>query len=251
MTELIKWLYFGSLIVYFLHGAVAPQSKFHWIIVTIAVALHGFYFFGWNILPFLLVSAVISTVAEVVSLTTRFNVFGVPYSYNRTSEFFRNKIFLAGVYPVDVIAVWILLKYLSFFLVSMLCASFGVHGILKAVLSALALVSFDVLLDPVAVQMGAWKWKKAGWFFGVPWRNFLGWFLVGLATSLVFVNLTPKITGDTLMTVPVLIVWAFFPIYFGKILFKRNKILGSLATLPLLIFFLFGLRLLYGMPPFG
>ena len=76
-------------------------------------------------------------------------------------------------------------------------------------------------------------------FFGIPWRNFFGWILIGFVISLIFVNLTPNISNDSLMTVPVLILWALFPIIFGRILFQRNKILGFLATLPLSIFFSF------------
>ncbi|MEK7592197.1 MAG: carotenoid biosynthesis protein [Patescibacteria group bacterium] len=244
MTELIKWSYFGTLIIYFIQSIVAPRSSLYLIIVTIAIFLHGFFFFGWSIIPFLLVTGIVSTISELISLKTSLNVFGVSYSYNLTSGYFRSRIVIGGAYPMEIAVAWILFMYISFFLVSLLCASFGVHGILKAVFSALALVSFDILIDPVAVQRGAWKWNKAGFFFGIPWRNFFGWILIGFVISLIFVNLTPNISNDSLMTVPVLILWALFPIIFGRILFQRNKILGFLATLPLSIFFLFGLRLL-------
>lgn len=49
-------------------------------------------------------------------------------------------------------------------------------------LGALLLVVADLVLDPVAVQLRQyWIWTDGGPYYGVPLRNFLGWFLTGLA----------------------------------------------------------------------
>jgi uncharacterized membrane protein len=48
----------------------------------------------------------------------------------------------------------------------------------KAGLAALFLVAWDLLLDPLAVSVHAWRWETAGPYHGVPWSNFLGWFAV-------------------------------------------------------------------------
>ena len=114
-----------------------------------------------------MVTGIVSTISELISLKTSLNVFGVSYSYNLTSGYFRSRIVIGGAYPMEIAVAWILLC-IFLFLVSLLCASFGVHGILKAVFSALALVSFDILIDPVAVQRGAWKWNKAGFSSAFP-----------------------------------------------------------------------------------
>jgi putative membrane protein len=35
----------------------------------------------------------------------------------------------------------------------------------------------DLVLDPAAVNLGFWNWREAGFFYGVPLVNFLGWLL--------------------------------------------------------------------------
>ncbi|MBU6146361.1 MAG: carotenoid biosynthesis protein [Paenibacillaceae bacterium] len=44
---------------------------------------------------------------------------------------------------------------------------------------ALLAVGFDLLLDPVAVARRFWQWYDVGAFawYGVPWTNFVGWFV--------------------------------------------------------------------------
>ena len=141
---------------------------------------------------------------------------------------------------MEIAVAWILLC-IFLFLVSLLCASFGVHGILKAVFSALALVSFDILIDQLRSK-GSMEMEQSRIFFGIPWRNFFGWILIGFVISLIFVNLTPNISNDSLMTVPV------YPgrssqLFSEEYCFRGTKFLafGHSSAFNL---FLFGLRLL-------
>jgi putative membrane protein len=46
--------------------------------------------------------------------------------------------------------------------------------------SALALVAWDLLLDPQMVHWDLWQWDNPGLYFGIPLTNFAGWFLVGV-----------------------------------------------------------------------
>jgi lycopene beta-cyclase len=63
---------------------------------------------------------------------------------------------------------------------------------LFALLSALAFTAWDLFLDPQMVRWGLWIWETPGSqsilrasYFGIPWQNYLGWFLVsGLITFL-------------------------------------------------------------------
>jgi len=42
--------------------------------------------------------------------------------------------------------------------------------------AALAVVlAIDLVLDPAAVALGFWQYAEGGAYYGVPWRNFLGW----------------------------------------------------------------------------
>ncbi len=46
--------------------------------------------------------------------------------------------------------------------------------------SALALVAWDLLLDPQMVHWDLWQWADPGRYFGIPLSNYAGWFLVAI-----------------------------------------------------------------------
>jgi uncharacterized membrane protein len=53
-------------------------------------------------------------------------------------------------------------------------------------LSALAMMAWDLFLDPMMVTWEMWVWDNPGSYFGIPWINYLGWLLVSaLITILV------------------------------------------------------------------
>jgi putative membrane protein len=57
--------------------------------------------------------------------------------------------------------------------------------ILRIILPAFILVIFDLLLDPVAVNLGMWSYLHGGIYYNVPFQNFLGWAFSGLIGSLI------------------------------------------------------------------
>lgn len=61
------------------------------------------------------------------------------------------------------------------------------RAILKAALAALFLVALDLVLDPLGVALQLWSWAEPGGYFGTPYRNFLGWFLVGFAICVSYI----------------------------------------------------------------
>lgn len=40
-----------------------------------------------------------------------------------------------------------------------------------------AVVGMDLALDPAAVSLGFWAYADGGWYYGVPWMNYVGWVL--------------------------------------------------------------------------
>ena len=50
---------------------------------------------------------------------------------------------------------------------------------------AILMVGIDLLLDPVMVKLGAWKWIDGGVYFGIPPQNFVGWFMYSLIISVI------------------------------------------------------------------
>jgi putative membrane protein len=52
-------------------------------------------------------------------------------------------------------------------------------------LSALAMTTWDLLMDPMMVSWGMWEWQNPGGYFGIPWSNYLGWLLVSALITLI------------------------------------------------------------------
>jgi len=57
------------------------------------------------------------------------------------------------------------------------------RGWRRILLASLLMCMFDLSIDPVMTSWNGWVWKTAtplNWF-GIPWTNYVGWFLVSLA----------------------------------------------------------------------
>lgn len=73
-------------------------------------------------------------------------------------------------------------------------------------LSALAMTSWDLYLDPQMVGWGFWVWDNPNGYFGIPWSNYLGWLLVsGVVTAIV----RPAVLPIKPLLVVYGVVWAF------------------------------------------
>ena len=44
------------------------------------------------------------------------------------------------------------------------------------VLCSALVTALDLVLDPIAIDEGRWYWDKPGKYYGVPIKNFIGWF---------------------------------------------------------------------------
>ena len=49
------------------------------------------------------------------------------------------------------------------------------RAVALAALASIVMTSWDLLMDPMMVRMGAWVWDEAGSYFGVPLHNYAGW----------------------------------------------------------------------------
>ena len=50
-----------------------------------------------------------------------------------------------------------------------------------ALAAALWTTAADLVIDPLAAnQLGYWTWARAGDYYGIPFTNFVGWFVTGL-----------------------------------------------------------------------
>ena len=55
--------------------------------------------------------------------------------------------------------------------------------LLLIIMDAVFVVKLDLFLDPLLVKMGHWEWQHGGIYYGIPARNYLGWFLVTACAS--------------------------------------------------------------------
>ena len=59
--------------------------------------------------------------------------------------------------------------------------------ITRASIAGLCIVLFDLQIEPVATIVHQyWVWLDRGWYYGVPWINFVGWWITGTAFAYAF-----------------------------------------------------------------
>ncbi|KEO85187.1 carotenoid biosynthesis protein [Tumebacillus flagellatus] len=101
---------------------------------------------------------------------------------------------LFGV-PLAIGSAWVMVQAVVFFAVRRVnrAERSRITSVLRITGAAWLAVSFDLLLDPVAsVLQGYWTWRDGGGYYGVPWRNFAGWFAVT-----VFIQTVLTMCADT------------------------------------------------------
>lgn len=114
-------------------------------------------------------------IAEYMSVTSKEH----PYWYG---EFI---VKLPGPVPLAVFLGWGIIIYASILTSHWL----GFPRLLQPFLCGFLAVSVDYVMDPVAVYLGFWTWNPYMWdletqWFGIPWSNFVGWFVVVVTFSL-------------------------------------------------------------------
>ncbi|MGH2627692.1 MAG: carotenoid biosynthesis protein, partial [Anaerolineales bacterium] len=90
-----------------------------------------------------------------------------------------------GLVPVLVPAVWTSLSYLAFATTEAIVGRcreghpFGLGVIVRAGLTTLLLLAYDLVADPNHLHRGGWFYIGGGFYFGVPMQNFVAWILIG------------------------------------------------------------------------
>jgi putative membrane protein len=123
-------------------------------------------------LRFFCVAIATSLATEMVGVKTGL-VFG---SYAYAADFGPK---ILGLVPLIIPLIWFSISYL---------ASATSEAILgrgaasrAAALSAGLLLGYDLVADPNHVFRGGWSYAGGGFFHGVPLRNFVAWYAIGLA----------------------------------------------------------------------
>lgn len=141
--------------------------------------LHGRRYFGLrNILVMLGLILVVGFIGEWLGVHTG-RVFG-DYFYNSNPKV--NGFLISGVPPLVTMS-YASMGYTCYMLARIILGAYGrIAGWMLAgvsVLAAMFMSVWDLAFDPTSsVVNHLWTWERGGAYFGEPFRNFTGWFLV-------------------------------------------------------------------------
>ena len=91
-----------------------------------------------------------------------------PYHYTQAL------VALPGPVPLGVVLSWGTIIYAVLATVR----SMGLSRWAMPVVAGLLATSIDFVSDPAFVSLGFWVWATPGDWFGIPWTNYVGWFVI-------------------------------------------------------------------------
>ncbi len=150
------------------------------VLGAVAIALHAYRNFGLaKLLGFLLPAVGISLTSELLGTST-----GFPFGHYGYLSGLGYKV--AGLVPFTIPLSWFYMGFVTFVLAYSAFISrplregkpIGVlAGLLTVALGAIFLTAWDFVLDPAMSQTAVpfWQFQDVGEFFGMPYRNILGW----------------------------------------------------------------------------
>lgn len=141
-------------------------------VFTLFSLLHGCAVLGGRrVALFFGLTVVISYFVEETGVRTGL-IFG-PYHY---SDDLGLKL---GNVPILIPLGWFMMIYPSWVVAQAALRGRDLQGlagmVALALLSALAMTGWDMVMDPPMIRAGAWVWHDGGPYFGVPLRNYVGW----------------------------------------------------------------------------
>lgn len=161
---------------------VAPLA----IIFLALVSLHAAKMFGWKLtLRMVGVGMVTIYILEEIGVHT-----GIIFGRYYFTPLMGPKL---DVIPIAIVCGWIGLIYIAGVVTNLLIDGSPTPTrhthyliILRAIVGALVVTTFDLNYDPIGVENGWWVWMDGGSYFGVPIHNYVGWFVVAFLTYLVY-----------------------------------------------------------------
>lgn len=137
-------------------------------------------------LLFLGLTLVVSLFFESLGVATGW-IYG-PYHYvgNRLGPLF------LGLVPYFIPLTWFMMLYPSY-IIAQRCTPLHWGGkrrwLVVAAMGGLAIVAWDLALDPLMTARGHWIWETPGPYFGVPLQNFWGWWLTAFVILALYLSI--------------------------------------------------------------
>lgn len=160
------------------------------LIPVIFLFLHSSFSLGLSRgLVFIFLTSFIGLIFEVAGLNYGV-VFGGHYVY------LQSKLTILNV-PLSVLFFWSVFIYTSYSITNSFLfwlkkgkpvknISPFYRVIVFAGIDAIFTVIIDLVMDPIQVKIGAWKWLEGGTYFNIPIGNFIGWFEVAFIAMFLF-----------------------------------------------------------------
>lgn len=140
------------------------------------VLLHGQRQIGWTrLLVFFVIAFIVSWCYESLSIKT-----GFPFGYYHYTDKLGPKL---GDVPLLIMPAYYAICYVSWHLAHVVLDKFDhttnwLQSWVVPVLAGFIMVMWDMSMDPARSTLaGSWIWHDGGGYFGVPFENFMGWFL--------------------------------------------------------------------------
>lgn len=140
------------------------------------------------------------TTFSIEGLSAHYDVFFGNYDYTE-----RFPPLLFGV-PIGIGFAWLVMIMAGHALTRSIASRS-----LKAIVAALYIVALDLVLDPVAFKSkGYWLWNSDSDYYGIPFSNFIGWFIVAIIWQFIL---------------------SFFKVNFNALLSKQIKVVFWTITI--------------------
>lgn len=157
-------------------GLVAVIPAISIIVPTAFAFVHGSRRLGWpTMLTFFGIAFVVSWCMESLSIAT-----GFPFGHYHYTERLGPKL---RTVPLLIMPAYFAMCYVSWNLAHIVLNKFehradALQRFAVPVMAAFIMVMWDLSMDPSRATMSkAWIWHDGGSYFGVPFVNFIGWFL--------------------------------------------------------------------------
>ena len=109
--------------------------------------------------------------------------------------------------PLIIGINWLLLSYCFTFVLAKWFYP-KIKAVILALCSAILMTAFDVIIEPVAIELDFWSWAGVS----VPWTNYTGWLLVSFAINWLFLRLNVQ-KGSNIIAGWILALQLFFFIF--------------------------------------
>ncbi|HEY0470961.1 MAG TPA: carotenoid biosynthesis protein [Kribbella sp.] len=179
----LLWLITGFAVALALIYPLTGQRASLWVLLALVPfsLIHGTRRYGWKVLIFFLVETlVVSNFFENLSITTGFP-FG-HYHYTGHPQLIHVPLQIGPIYFGLGYVCWLMASTLLDAADARLNARAGsarhINVVALPMLAAAMMAAYDLGTDSLASTVNKdWIWERGGGVFGVPYTNYLGWWL--------------------------------------------------------------------------